>query len=401
VKSRPIVLLLCFLGFVALGLPDGLIGVAWPSIRSQFALPIDALGFLLIATTLGYVASSVASGVLLRWIGVGGSLTASTLLCGACLLGYAWAPTWPAIVAIGLFAGLGAGAIDSGINTFAAEMFSARTVNLLHAFYGIGTAAGPLLVTTALAAGDGWQTGYVRAAAAVVLLGIAFFATLRLWPGARASTTPERPATLVETAALAPVRLSMAVFFVYVGLEATAGAWLYSVLSEGRHVAMVIAGSSVSLYWFALFAGRAVYAFTPHAIEARAIVAPSISGAALGVAVLIADLGTVANTIAIATIGMCSGPIFPSLIASTPERVGVRHTANAVGLQVAISGIGLALIPALAGRLAKVLGLEALPIALLCGWLVLLGLYLLLERAVTTDVASAHPDATTQRAPRS
>src|SRR5690606_24703581 len=122
--------------------PDGLLGVAWPSMRQTFGLPLDALGALFISTTLGYTGSSFASGAVLRRIRLGGLLALSCFATAIALIAYSLAPSWAIVVAFGLLSGLGAGAIDSGLNAFAAHNFSARTVNLLHAFYGLGTTIG-------------------------------------------------------------------------------------------------------------------------------------------------------------------------------------------------------------------------------------------------------------------
>src|SRR5262245_44023324 len=175
-------MVLSFLGFASLGLPDGVLGVAWPSMRADFGLPLDALGALLVSTTAGYVTSSFLAGALLRRVSVGLLLALSCLGTGATLLGYAEAPRWALIVALGASAGVGAGAIDAGINTFAATHFAPRTLHLLHAAYGIGTTAGPLWMTSVLMAGHAWQRGYLAIGAVQLLLALGFALTLRLWP---------------------------------------------------------------------------------------------------------------------------------------------------------------------------------------------------------------------------
>ncbi|HET8677250.1 MAG TPA: MFS transporter, partial [Blastocatellia bacterium] len=135
-KSKQGLLLigLAYVSFISLGLPDGLLGVAWPSIRSHFGLPIDSLGALLVMFTAGYLLSSFTSGRLLARISVGTLLALSCLATAASLMGYAVAPAWRVVVALGALAGLGAGAIDAGLNIYAARHFSARVVNWLHAF---------------------------------------------------------------------------------------------------------------------------------------------------------------------------------------------------------------------------------------------------------------------------
>ena len=146
--SRRLLIGLAYVGFVSLGLPDGLLGVAWPSIRTFFHLPLDALGTLLVMFTVGYLVSSCSSGRLLARLNVGALLALSCVATAISLLGYALTPQWWIMVVLGLLSGLGAGAIDAGVNTYAATHYSARTVNWLHACYGIGATGGPVIMTS-------------------------------------------------------------------------------------------------------------------------------------------------------------------------------------------------------------------------------------------------------------
>ena len=182
-RGSPWVLLaLAYVGFLSLGLPDGLLGVAWPEMRARFALPQGALGGLLATATAGYVAASFAAGWLLRRMRIGGLLALSCLATALSLLGYASAPAWLAVVAWGALAGLGAGAIDAGINAYVASHHSARTVNWLHACYGIGAAAGPALMSAVLMRGLGWERGYLLVGGAQLALAAAFAASYGRWP---------------------------------------------------------------------------------------------------------------------------------------------------------------------------------------------------------------------------
>src|SRR5262245_48900808 len=224
---------LVFLGFVSIGLPDGLTGVAWPSMRGFFGLPIDALGGLLVSYTAGYLVSSFGSGRMLARVSVGALLALSCLATGVSLLGYAGANRWWTVVAFGALAGLGAGAIDAGLNTYAATHFSARMVNWLHAFYGIGALSGPLLMTRVLHSGLPWQWGYAIVGGGQLTLAICFGLTLRQWNGDNRvdnTSLSERVivASSVSTLRLPVVWFSTAIFFVYTGIEAAAGAWVYS-----------------------------------------------------------------------------------------------------------------------------------------------------------------------------
>lgn len=274
-------------------------------------------------------------------------------------------------LALGLLGGFGAGAIDAAINTHAAVQYSARVVNVLHAFYAVGAVAGPALLTATLASGHRWQDGYRIIVALEVALGIVFVATRRLWPRASHTHESQRPAKLTETLKLGKVQLSLVIFVVYTGCEAGAGAWIFSLLYEARGIATAVAGASVTLYWAGLFASRLGYAFLPSQVRPMLVIRVCIVAALVGMIVVALHLHPIIDTAAIALVGFACGPIFPSMIATTPARVGSQHTANAVGPQVAVSAIGIAGLPALCGLSAQMFGLESVPLLLIGGWAIL------------------------------
>ena len=377
-KSGLLLAGLAYLGFVSLGLPDGLLGVAWQSIRASFHLPLDALGILLVMSTTGYLLSSFSSGRLLARISVGSLLALSCLATAASLLGYAVAPRWSLMVAWGMLAGLGAGAIDAGLNAFAAMHFTARTVNWLHAFYGVGATIGPVIMTRVLAAGRPWQWGYGLVGLWQLLLAACFGLTLKWWPAegvAQKAPAPGGTTASRSTLRLPVVWLSIAVFFVYTGIEAAAGVWVYSLFTEARAIPMSTAGMWVSVYWGSLTAGRFLSGVVVGFAPVRWLLRCCIIGIVLGAALLWFDFTTLLSFLGLALIGLSLAPIFPSLIATTPERLGKAHTANGIGFQIAAAVLGQSLLPSLVGILASHLGLEIVGPALLAAAILLLGLY--------------------------
>lgn len=376
-RTRAVALLpLSYLAFISVGLPDGLIGVAWPSIRATYGLPLDALGALLISTTAGYVTSSFVSGPILARMNLGTLLALSAGATAISLLAYTVAPAWAVMVAFGVLAGFGAGAIDAGLNTFVATHYSSRTLNMLHAFYGLGTTAGPIIMTGVLMAHLPWQRGYLLVGAAQIALAICFAVTRSIWPSARTTpeTAPAKPESVASTLRLPAVWLGIAAFAVYVGVEAAAGAWVYTFLSEGRGFAMSTAGTGVSLFWAGLMCGRVVFGLLPSTRRPAALLRGCIGGVAVAAVILIAQPAVTPTLIAVAVLGFASGPIFPSLIATTPARVGAAHTANTVGFQVAAAALGQSILPASVGVLAQRLGLEVVPIGIFIAALVLFGI---------------------------
>lgn len=385
-KPGLLLILLAYLSFISLGLPDGLNGVAWPSIRETFNLPVDAVGSLLVTFTLGYLVSSFAGGRLLVRMSLGRLLAASCLATAISLVGYAIAPAWWVMVALAVIAGLGAGAIDAGLNTFAATEFNARMVNWLHACYGAGAATGPVIMTGVLAANHPWQRGYQIVAVWQLILAACFALTRRLWPGANASretlaTSDVNAARVSSTLRLPVTWLSVAVFFLYTGIESAAGVWAYTLFTESRGASMMMAGAWVSVYWGSLTAGRLLSGLIVSFVPAQMLLRFSITGIAVGAALVWLDFTSLLSFLGLALMGLWSAPVFPSLIAATPARMGSRHTANLIGFQIAAAVLGQSLLPGLVGLLAGRLGLEIIGPALFASAVLLLGLYESLEAA--------------------
>jgi len=378
VNQRSFALLtLNFLAFVSLGLPDGLLGVAWPSLRATFALPLDALAPLLASFTTGYVVSSFAAGPVLGYWNVGGLLAASCLLTGLSLAGYATATLWIIVIAAAGLGGIGAGAIDVGVNAYVATHHGPRMLNWMHAAYGIGAASGPMVMTSVLVSGRSWQCAYAVVAAGQLVLAAAFVANRALWPplvrsdGKLASHRPP----IVDTLGLMATWLGAAAFFAYTGLEAIAGVWAYSVLTSVRGLSIAHAGLGVSLFWTGLTVGRIVFGF----VVDRASLATLLRGALL---LLVLGAGLVCSpgsayfaVLGFALLGLGAGPVFPSFMSDTPRRVGENHATNVIGFQVAAAALGQALLPALVGYLAQSHGLTIVAPVLLTGALVVVLLH--------------------------
>jgi fucose permease len=383
VRSRPALLVgLAYAAFISLGLPDGLTGVAWPSIRTTFQLPLDALGALITTTTIGYLLSSFSSGRLVARLGVGWLLALSCLATAIGLLGYGFAPLWAVMIGLGLLVGLGGGAIDAGLNTYAAEHFNPRTVNWLHAAFGLGAASGPILMSSVISAGQSWRLGYLIVGVAQVLLASCFAVTRRQWhlraDGSHAVPTASAP--IMSTLALPSAWLSMALFFLYSGLEITAGQWLYTLLTEARGVVPVVAGVWVSVYWGSLTVGRLVSGVIVAHIRLRTLLQLCMLGAILGVVALWLNPAPWLALGGAALLGLSLAPMFPSLISLTPARMGPAHTANTVGFQITAAMLGGAALASGFGLIAQRFGLELLGPYLLVAAILLAGVFVALER---------------------
>jgi fucose permease len=385
-------LALAYCAFISLGLPDGLIGVGWPRIRTDFDVPTEAVGLLLFAGTAGYLTSSVAAGFTIARLGVGWLLAGSTAMASLALAGYAVSPGLAFMVACALLAGFGGGAIDSGLNAYAAGAFGPKHMNWLHAFFGLGVALGPLIMTATIEAGLAWRWGYGIVATAQAALATAFVLTARSWGDRPAATNAGDPhhapvETLVSTRStltMPAVWLGVLAFAIYVAIEVGAGLWAFLLLTEGRGVSDTVAGVCVSGYWASLFVGRVVQGFVAERLGSGLVLAGSLIGMAVG-SVLVAVPGAGWLTVVgLGLIGFAAAPVFPLLTLTTADRVGAAHADRAIGIQIAGAGLGGALIPAGIGVLLSRAGVEALGPALVVLSLALLGLY-----AVSTRRASA------------
>ncbi len=389
-QSRIGLIVMVYIAFISLGLPDGLLGVAWPSIRANFTLPLDSLGVLLFATTAGYVSSSFLSGQFISRLGVGGVLAASCALTGAGLIGYTFAPVWGVMVLLGVVAGLGAGAIDAGINTFVAANFNEGLMQWLHASYGVGVTMGPIIMTAGLKYFESWRLGYRIVGVAQLTLAACFLLTLSLWQRKPAEHKEEQSAQkltdyktpMAETLRNPQVWLSLLMFFLYTGAEVTLGIWTYTLLTQGRGVPADVAGLWAGSYWAMFTVGRILAGIYTRHIRGYTLIRVSLLAALAGALLLWWNPFSAASVVGVAITGFAVAPIFPGLVSGTNARVGSKHAANTIGMQIGFAGLGTAFIPALAGVLAQRISLEIIPIYLSALFVILFLLYIISMRKV-------------------
>ena len=376
---RAFVALLAFLAFVSLGLPDGLLGVSWPSIRAEFGVPLDALGLLVAVMTAGYLTSSFLGGMILRTLPLGTVLAVSTAAAATALLGFSVSPLWPVMVAFSFLAGLGGGAIDAGLNAYGAAHFSAWTLNWLHASFGLGTTIGPLVVTAVLDAGLVWRWSYAVVGCAQVVLALTFFITRKRWLEVAEITSAHAPpvpaAGTLDTLRQPVVWLGMLIFFFYSGVEIATAQWSYSLLTLGRGVPETSAGLFVTLYWGSLMGGRIIFGIFADRLPLIRTLRLCILTSILGALLFWLETTRGLSIAGLMMMGISFAPIFASLISLTPARVGAARADSAIGFQTASSGLGAAVLTALIGILADSIGIEVIGAALVVLTLLLLALY--------------------------
>lgn len=355
-----------FIAFISLGLPDAILGVAWPSIRDEFDLPSAGIGFILFSSSIGYFLSSTFAGTIMRYLSLGWLLVISTVLVAVGLVGYSLAPFTPWFMLLAFGIGSGSGAIDTGLNAYASRHWSAARMNWLHGFFGVGAMIGPLVMTAVLTSGDAWQRGYQVVGVAIAAMAIVFVLTRTLWDAAdgpvTAATGDAPAAASVSLWQALLVRITLvqaAVFIALVALEVTVGQWSFSVLRERFDASEGMAGFWVGMYWAALAAGRLAIGPFIDRIGAGLVVRYSLLVAVAGAALFVLP-DYRAAVAGVLLIGGGIATVFPTLITLTARRMPTRYVTHVIGLSVGAAVIGGASFPTIAGRLHDALGVTAI-----------------------------------------
>ncbi|MET3114533.1 fucose permease [Pedobacter sp. CG_S7] len=375
VNSNLLLIIIAYLAFISLGLPDGLLGISWPFISGKLGVPLDALGVLLISFVAGYLSTSTTSGKILRIIPIGLLLAISCSITGLSLLAFAYSSHWFLVIIASFFLGSGGGAIDTSINVFAASRFSASVVNWLHAFYGIGATSGPFIITLMLLNGQEWYHGYIAVGIVQILLAFIFLITLKYWKTTAVDEVPHLSGSYGEAFRLPLVWINIFIFFLYTGLEIGVGQWIFTVLTESRSLSATQAGLWTSAYWGSLTAGRIVFGFVLTRIPVHKVIVFALIGVVTGTFLLAINQSHFLNLTGIILIGVANAPIFPCLISITPLQVGVKHSANVIGFLISAAMIGGAILPWFSGYLTVYFGWEIIPLMYLIEAVLLLTLY--------------------------
>jgi fucose permease len=355
--------------FVLLGLPDGMLGTAWPSMRATFGAPVGDLGLILLIATAGSVLVTAFVGPLIRRLGVPALLAVSGALAALGYTGYAVAPGLWLVLSVSVLLGASAGMMDGGLNTAIALTGRQRLLNLLHGAYGVGTAIGPLIVTAAILTGS-WRPAYLVQASLDVVMAVLWLRQRRL-DRAQAGTAEVAPAPAPASDPHPAARWSrrrygavvvtgMSVFFVYTGLEVGAGQWEASFCRGVLHLSAAATGLAAFGYWGALTAVRIGLALLPRPIPPQAVVRWGSGIAVLAAATIWWRPDVAVAVIGFVVLGGSLAGVFPALIALTPVRLGQRRAHNVISWQVGSAAAGGAGLSAVIGLLIGTTSLAAL-----------------------------------------
>ena len=377
-----LLLAIIYLAFISLGLPDSLLGSAWPVMRLDFGAELSFAGVISMIIAAGTIVSSLLSERMTRRYGTALVTAVSVAMTAAALFGFSLCTTPFQLCLWAVPYGLGAGAIDAALNNFVALHYSSRHMSWLHCFWGVGASISPYIMSAALLRSGSWQAGYRTVGVIPVVLTALLFFSLPLWKAADRKGDEgngEAPPLLGLRGALriSGVPLILIAFCAYCGGETTAGLWASSYLVGARGIAPETAASFASLFYLGITFGRFLNGFVADRMGDRRMIRIGIAVMALGVVLILLPLRSDLPSLAgLVIFGLGCAPVYPSIIHSTPANFGKENSQAIIGVQMASAYVGSTFMPPLFGLIAQHLSLKLFPIYLA---LLLLALLLMTE----------------------
>ncbi len=365
-----ILLVIIYLAFISLGLPDSMLGAAWPVAYTQLGAQVSYAGFVSIAITVGTVISSLFSVRLIRRFGTGGVTAACVLLTGAALLSISFTKSFVVLMLLAIPLGLGGGSIDAALNNYVALHYKASHMSFLHSFWGVGATISPLIMSNFLRQNGYWQGGYRFVSIIQLSLALVMFLTLPLW----GRVSHAKPDELIEEhieidnrAAIRKKGALMAVlsFFFYCAGEASVGLWAATYYVTVRGVEASIAASWGSLFFFGIMGGRMISGLLAMRVKERTLINVGLIIAVFGALLMTLPLTRFFSLAGLLLFGLGCAPVFPNLIHITPQRFGKNYSQAIIGLQMASAYVGATAMPPVVGWIGQAIGFGGLPYFLL------------------------------------
>ncbi len=364
-----LLLAVIYLSFISLGLPDSLLGSAWPVMHAELGVPTSWAGIISVIISMGTVVSSLQSDRLTKRLGAGRVTAASVGLTAAALFGFSASGSFWGLCLWAIPYGLGAGSVDAALNNYVALHYASRHMSWLHCMWGLGAAIGPYIMGLALSGSAGWQMGYRYISLLQIVLTAVLAATLPLWRvHQRAGGGAEqdaRPLTLSQILRIPGAKEVMAAFFCYCALEQTAILWSSSYLHLHRGVPAETAAGYAGLFFLGITAGRALSGFLTMKLSDPQMIRLGQGVIALGALILLLPLHIYAALAGLVLVGLGCAPIYPCIIHSTPGHFGADKSQAVIGVQMASAYVGTCLMPPLFGLVSEHLSPALFPLYLL------------------------------------
>lgn len=351
-------LIIIYLAFISLGLPDSLLGSAWPAIQPGLQVPVAYAGIVTMIISGGTIVSSYFSSSIIRKLGTGLVTAISVVMTAAALLGFAQSNNflWFCLLAVPL--GLGAGSVDAALNNFVALHYEARHMSWLHCFWGVGATLGPVIMSHFLTKGGRWDMGYRTIGIIQLVLSAILFLTLPLWGKVRTGIqgSEEETVTILKRSEILSkkgVLSALFAFFSYCAIEATAGLWGSSFLVYSKGLTAERAAKWVSLFYLGITLGRFLGGFVTMKFNNRTMIRFGEGIILLGIILLLLPMGRAILPAGFLLLGFGCAPIYPSMIHETPRRFGKAASQSLMGMQMACAYIGSTFMPPLFGAIAN------------------------------------------------
>ncbi len=360
-------LILIYVAFISLGIPDSLLGSVWPAMHVELGVSVSLAGILSAIICTCTATSSFLSARLIARFGTGRITAVSVLLTASALLAMSYCHSFVLMFLLCIPLGLGAGAIDSGLNNFVALHYRVRHMNWLHCFWGIGATSGPAIIAAFMAHTGQWRSGYFWIAIAQCLLALVMFASLPLWRRAKSiddttgTETKIVPLKLREALRLPLALPVLAALFFYCGAESVINLWGATFLTAARGIAKETAASWVSLFFMGITAGRLLAGFGAQKLRSEQLIRLGCLLSLMGMSLLLLPW-TAQLPSGFFLIGLGFGPVYPCTLHKTPKVFGRAASQSVMGLQMACAAMGAVLMPPLMGTLAQWLGMQLIPI---------------------------------------
>lgn len=366
-----LLLTIIYLAFISLGLPDSLLGAAWPTMYPAFHVPVSYAGIISMIIAIGTIISSLQSDRLTRKLGTGKVTAISVAMTAIALFGFSISDSFILLCIWAIPYGLGAGSVDASLNNYVALHYASRHMSWLHCMWGVGATLGPYIMGFALAKGNGWNTGYRLIAIIQIVLTVILIVSLPLWEKKKQGTEEKmeeaerKPLSLKEIIHIAGAKEVMVCFFCYCALEQTTGLWASSYLTIFKGVPAEQAASFASLFFIGITIGRALSGFITMKLNDKQMIRLGEGFVLLGIVAMFLPLSEMISLLGFILIGLGCAPIYPCIIHSTPTHFGADKSQAIIGVQMASAYVGTCLMPPLFGWLAGHISAAVLPVYLL------------------------------------
>lgn len=372
-----LLLFIIYLSFISLGLPDAVLGAAWPIIHEEFGVPISFSGSIYMLISCCTILSSLKSESLRLRFGTGKITAFSVLLTAVAIFGFSISPSLSVMLFFAIPYGLGAGSVDAALNHYVAVHYSGRSMNWLHCMWGIGAALGPYILGFVLQRGESWRSGYLVLSIIQATLTIVLFLSLGLWGKEEKDEKIEEkktPMSFRQILSITGAKECLVSFFLYCAIEQTLGLWSGSFMVYSLKIEAKLAASFVALFYFGITFGRFLAGILAAQWQDEALILGGCGILFLGLVLLFCsmvpsqevklfgmELRQILVICALLLSGLGCAPIYPAIIHSTPRNFGAENTSALIGKQMAAAYIGSMSFPPFFGVLAKIFGTGLFP----------------------------------------